>query len=112
MLVVRTMSARDRQWAAEQLLGVAEAVLVWEAAPTQDRAIRRLQVAAARGRPLCFVFAPPGAHPIAAPLRIALTPVGSDLRLDILKRRGASGAVLHLDLDRDLARSPLPTAGP
>ncbi|MBQ4855751.1 translesion DNA synthesis-associated protein ImuA [Rhodanobacter sp. B2A1Ga4] len=112
LLVVRPTSPQDRQWAAEQLLGVAGAVLLWESAPTQDRPIRRLQVAAAHGRSLCFVLAPPGAHPIAAPLRLGLTPEAGRLRVNILKRRGASGAVLHLDIDRDLDSASLPAARP
>lgn len=90
-LHVLETNAHDALWAMEQALraGCCGAVLAW---PTQvdDKALRRLQVAADSGQTLGFVFRPLQAarNPSPAPLRISVesTPTGTALR--ILKCRG------------------------
>jgi hypothetical protein len=80
---------RDALWAAEQCLrsGACAAVLCW---PLQadDRALRRLQVAAETGRSLAFAFRPfKAAHnPSPAALRVAIDAEPRQLR--VLKCRG------------------------
>jgi len=87
--VIRTKTPRDALWAAEQCLrsGACNAVLCW---PQQadDRALRRLQVAAETGQALGFAFRPLKAavNPSPAALRIALD--ASPRQLRVLKCRG------------------------
>ena len=82
-------SGRDALWAAEQCLrsGSCGAVLCW---PQQadDRALRRLQVAAETGQTLAFAYRPLEAalNPSPAALRIAVEGRPSQLR--VLKCRG------------------------
>lgn len=82
-------SERDALWAAEQCLrsGSCGAVLCW---PRQadDRALRRLQVAAETGQTLAFACRPMacGVNPSPAALRIAIDTMPSQLR--VLKCRG------------------------
>ena len=82
---------RDALWATEQCLrsGCLGAVLAW---PRQadDRALRRLQVAADGGRTPGFVFRGlrEAANPSPAALRIAVD-AGAPPRLRVLKCRGA-----------------------
>lgn len=87
--VIRTKTPRDALWSAEQCLrsGACTAVLCW---PQQadDRALRRLQVAAETGQALGFAFRPMKAavNPSPAALRIALD--ASPRQLRVLKCRG------------------------
>jgi cell division inhibitor SulA len=89
--VIRTKTPRDALWAAEQCLrsGACDAVLCW---PQQadDRALRRLQVAAETGQALGFAFRPLKAalNPSPAALRIALD--ASPRQLRVLKCRGGN----------------------
>lgn len=89
--VIRTKTPRDALWAAEQCLrsGACDAVLCW---PQQadDRALRRLQIAAETGQALGFAFRPIKAamNPSPAALRIALE--ASPRQLRILKCRGGN----------------------
>lgn len=82
---------RDALWAAEQCLrsGACSAVLCWPRS-ADDRALRRLQVAAETGRTAGFAFRPANAamNPSPAPLRIAIDVAPHRLR--VLKCRGAS----------------------
>lgn len=79
-------------WAAEQCLrsGACAAVLCWPRTG-DDRALRRLQVAAETGRANGFVFRPArmACNPSPAALRIALEP-GTPSRLRVVKCRGAA----------------------
>ena len=81
---------RDALWAAEQCLraGACSAVLCWPQ-KADDRALRRLQVAAETGRTPGFAFRPANAavNPSPAPLRIAIETTPHRLR--VLKCRGA-----------------------
>lgn len=97
--------AHDTLWAAEQALasGVPAAVLCWSQT-TDTRAVRRLQVAAAAGGALAFLFRPgrAAAEASVAPLRLQLAAgAGGRLAVSILKRRGPPlTAPLQLQLPR------------
>lgn len=82
-------SGHDAQWAAEQCLrsGCCGAVLCWPLR-ADDRALRRLQVAAEAGQSLGFAFRPltAAANPSPASLRIAIEAQPAQLR--VLKCRG------------------------
>lgn len=86
---IEAASAREALWAAEQCLrsGACSAVVCW---PQQanDRALRRLQVAAETGQALGFAFRPIKAaiNPSPAALRIALD--ASPRQVRVLKCRG------------------------
>jgi len=92
VLIVRTSSARDALWAAEQALRSAAcgAVLVWPAA-VKYAELRRLQLAAERGRAMTVFFRSPSIAAEASPaaLRLALHTAAGGLAVQILKRRGA-----------------------
>jgi cell division inhibitor SulA len=89
--VIRPRTPRDALWAAEQCLrsGACDAVLCWPQ-HADDRALRRLQVAAETGQALGFAFRPIKAamNPSPAALRIALETSPRQLR--ILKCRGGN----------------------
>jgi len=92
LLIVRTASARDALWAAEQALASAAcgAVLIWPNA-VKYAELRRLQLAAEKARALAVLFRPPRAAGEASPaaLRLALHTAAGTLAVRILKRRGA-----------------------
>ena len=89
-LQVIEANPRDALWAIEQCLrsGACSAVLGWPQ-KADDRALRRLQVAAETGRTPGFAFRPTQAamNPSPAPLRIAIETAPHRLR--VLKCRGA-----------------------
>lgn len=89
-LQVIDATPRDALWAAEQCLrsGACAAVLCWPQ-KADDRALRRLQVAAETGRTPGFAFrdAHAARNPSPAPLRIAIETAPHRLR--VLKCRGA-----------------------
>lgn len=82
-------SGRDALWAAEQCLrsGSCGAVLCW-LPQADDRALRRLQVAAETGQTLAFAYRPLAAarNPSPAALRLAVDARPAQLR--VLKCRG------------------------
>ncbi|SDK48906.1 translesion DNA synthesis-associated protein ImuA [Pseudomonas indica] len=88
-LVIVHAQERDALWAAEQCLrsGSCGAVLCW---PQQadDRALRRLQVAAESGQTLAFAYRPleEAINPSPAALRLALETRPAQIR--VLKCRG------------------------
>ncbi len=88
-LVVIEASTRDALWAAEQCLrsGSCGAVVCWPGM-VDDRALRRLQVAAETGQTLAFACRPQqaAANPSPAALRIAVDTRPAQLR--VLKCRG------------------------
>jgi cell division inhibitor SulA/protein ImuA len=105
--VVASSRQRDALWATEQALssGALGMVLSW-ATCTDAQQLRRLQVAAARGNTLMFLFRPTQARQSssAASLRLVLHP-GSHgaLDIEILKRRGAPfSRSLSLEVPRPL----------
>lgn len=83
-------------WALEQALGsgACDAALGWARQP-KPREIRRLQLAAKRGRTLGVLFRPRRAarEPSAAVLRLSLEPCAAGVRITLLKGRGAHGTV-------------------
>lgn len=87
--VVEASSPRDALWATEQCLrsGSCGAVVCWPL-KADDRALRRLQVAAESGRTLAFATRPlvEARNPSPAALRIAIDAQPSQLR--VLKCRG------------------------
>jgi hypothetical protein len=91
VLVVRTGTMS--MWAFEQSLGsgACDAVLGWARRP-HAREIRRLQLAAERGRTLGILFRPRSAarESSAAMLRMALEPVAQGARITLLKSRGGT----------------------
>ena len=88
-LAIVQATGREALWAAEQCLrsGSCGAVLCW---PKQadDRALRRLQVAAETGQTLAFAYRPleEALNPSPAALRLALE--AQPLQLRVLKCRG------------------------
>lgn len=100
VLLVRARDDVDTLWAAEQALqsGSCRAVLAW-VKRADGRQLRRLQLAAERGRTPLVMFRPPAA--LAAPSPAAL-------RLTLAA--GADGACLHLIKHRGGASSALPIA--
>ena len=86
--VIHAANPRQALWATEQCLrsGACHAVLGWPRT-ADDRALRRLQVAAETGQALGFVFRPmkAAANPSPASLRLLLEAPG---RLRVLKCRG------------------------
>ena len=105
---------RDALWAAEQCLrsGACGAVLCWPA-KADDRALRRLQVAAEAGQGIGLAFRPmPAArNPSPAALRVAIEPPaeGRSRQLRVLKCRGANAPARTIDFAPSL--SPLAAAG-
>ncbi len=87
--VIAVRETREALWAAEQILraGCCAAVVCWLHS-ANDRALRRLAVAAASGRTLGFVLRPAtaAANPSPAALRVALD--ARPARLRVLKCRG------------------------
>jgi protein ImuA len=92
LIVVRTASAKEALWAAEQALAsnACGAVLAWPRAARYAE-LRRLQVAAEGGRAPAFLFRPAEAarESSPAPLRITLDTARGELAVGIFKRRGA-----------------------
>jgi len=97
MLVVR---APEPLWALEQALasGACDAVLAWAARDPLPREIRRLQLAAERGRTLAVLFRPRRAARLSSPaiLRLVIEPCAAGVRLDLLKSRGGSRGAIEL----------------
>ncbi len=92
LIIVRTGSAKDALWAAEQALrsNACAAVLAWPASPRYEE-LRRLQLAAEGSNALALLFRPPSCarEPSPAALRIAVETREGGLALRLLKRRGA-----------------------
>jgi hypothetical protein len=92
LVIVRCRTPQDTLWAYEQALRAPECGAAFAWLPTQDeRALRRLQVAAREGRTWGALWRRPGQRggAIAAPLRLALAPHEGCLAVRVLKRRGA-----------------------
>ena len=102
--VVQAGSPRDALWASEQCLrsGSCGAVLCWPL-KADDRALRRLQVAAEAGRALGFATRPLEAarNPSPAALRIAIDAAPSQLR--VLKCRGGLAPPQAIPLEAEAA---------
>jgi len=92
IVILRTPSAKETLWAAEQALAsnACGAVLAWPRS-VKYADLRRLQIAAEGGRAPAFLFRSPEAagESSPAPLRIALGTAAGGLAVRVLKRRGA-----------------------
>jgi hypothetical protein len=97
VLVVR---APEVLWAFEQTLGsgASDMALAWAAHSPRAREIRRLQLAAERGRTLGVLFRPQRAarESSAAVLRIAVEPKPEGVRVTLLKSRGGARGSIEL----------------
>lgn len=107
VLVVRVPALMNRRrdasgvfWAFEQSLGsgACDVVMAWARPRAKD--IRRLQLAAERGRTLGVLFRPlhaarQSSHAI---LRMALEPSATGVRVTLLKSRGGVRGTFNLDL--------------
>ena len=93
LVVVRCAAPKDALWAFEQALRAPECGAAFAWLPTHDeRALRRLQVAAREGRTWGVLWRRPGQHGSAgaASLRLALAPRDGRLAVRVVKRRGAA----------------------
>jgi cell division inhibitor SulA/protein ImuA len=97
MLVVR---AAEPLWAFEQTLGsgAGDIALAWAARSPSARAIRRLQLAAERGKTLGVLFRPRRAaeESSAAVLRLAVEPKAGGARITLLKSRGGARGSIEI----------------
>lgn len=100
-LSVIQATGRDALWAAEQCLrsGSCGAVVSWPH-KADDRALRRLQVAAETGQTLAFAYRPlaEAVNPSPAALRIAIDAQPAQLR--VLKCRGGLAPAMPVPLAR------------
>jgi hypothetical protein len=95
ILVVRPSGrAPESLWAFEQTLGsgASDIALAWATRSPRARAIRRLQLAAERGKTLGVLFRPLRAaqESSAAVLRVAVEPKFDGARVTLLKSRGGA----------------------
>jgi len=101
LFVVHCREPKDALWAFDQALRAPECGAAFAWLPTHDeRALRRLQVAAREGRTWGVLWRRPGhrGNAAAAPLRLALAPHAGPqfdphfcpLAVHVLKRRGAT----------------------
>lgn len=95
-LVVRTDTAL---WAMEQTLlsGACEAVLAW-VRRAHPNSVRRLQLAAERGRSSGFLFRAlrSAREPSPAMLRLLLSPAPGGVHVELLKSRGGARGTVEL----------------
>jgi len=98
VLVVR---APEPLWAFEQTLGsgASDIALAWAARGPRIREIRRLQLAAERGKTLGVLFRPQRAIRESSPavLRMAVEPKPAGVRLTLLKSRGGARGSVELE---------------
>ena len=118
--VVHCREPKDALWAFEEALRAPECGVAFAWLATHDeRALRRLQVAAREGRTWGVLWRRPGQHgrAAAAPLRLALSPHAGSVAVPVLKRRGAElPAPVLIDIGRPgfapaLAIPPTPQLG-
>jgi hypothetical protein len=104
LFIVHCKAPKDALWAFEQALRAPECGAAFAWLSTHDeRALRRLQVAARDGRTWGALWRRPGQRgsATAAPLRLALAPKDGQLAVRVLKRRGAElPQPLLIDVDR------------
>lgn len=101
-------------WATEQALrsGASVAVLAWLRAAS-DTVLRRLQLAAEEQRCGLMLFRPEAALKQRSPaaLRLRLSRMGAETRIDILKCRGGRPAQISLPLSIDASTGAIATSG-
>jgi cell division inhibitor SulA/protein ImuA len=101
MLVVRPRGrASELLWAFEQTLGsgASDITLAWAARSPRARVLRRLQLAAERGKTLGVLFRPQRAaqESSAAVLRLAVEPKPGGARITLLKSRGGARGSIEI----------------
>jgi hypothetical protein len=100
----RPASARRGLWAFEQALGsgACDVTMAWAKHP-RAKEVRRLQLAAERGRTLGVLFRPGRAATESshAMLRMAVEPGVHGIRVTLLKSRGGVRGPVELDLRSD-----------
>jgi cell division inhibitor SulA/protein ImuA len=93
--------ANGKLWAVEQSLaaGACDLVMAWATRPGSKQ-IRRLQLAAERGRTLGVLFRPQlcARESSHAALRLAIEPAASGVRITVLKSKGGVRGSLQLSL--------------
>jgi protein ImuA len=96
-------------WAFEQVLrsGACDVALAWARAP-RARELRRLQLAAERGRTLGVLFRPRSAVREASPavLRLGLVPCATGARVTVLKGRSSDRGTIELTWPHDRPARP------
>ena len=107
LLVVRASAARQRRgcpnglWAFEQSLGsgACDIAMAWAKRP-RAKEVRRLQLAAERGRALGVLFRPQQAarESSYATLRMAIEPSAQGVRITLLKSKGGVRGCIELNL--------------
>jgi cell division inhibitor SulA/protein ImuA len=92
LLLVWPKHERESLWAVEQALrsGTCGAVLVWPQRGLKPAVLRRLQLAAASGGSLGFLFRTERAAAEYSPsaLRLQVRPAAEGMEVELLKRRG------------------------
>jgi hypothetical protein len=114
-LYIVRCDAKEALWAFEQALRAPEcgAAFAW-VATHDERALRRLQVAAREGRTWGALWRRPGQRgsATAAPLRLSLAPHEGRLAVRVLKRRGAAlPQPVLIDVAQPSLLLPAPAAG-
>jgi cell division inhibitor SulA/protein ImuA len=107
LLVVRASAARQRRgrphglWAFEQSLGsgACDIAMAWAKRP-RAKEVRRLQLAAERGRALGVLFRPQQAarESSYATLRMTIEPSAHGVRITLLKSKGGVRGCIELNL--------------
>jgi hypothetical protein len=120
LTIVLAQTPQDTLWATEQCLRsqACAAVLAW-VGTADERALRRLQLAAQAGKSWGLLYRPLRCAATASPaaLRMALAPAKDGVSVNILKRRGGpTSKPIHLRLHREprqtlsaVARTQMPS---
>lgn len=115
LVIVACRTPQDALWAFEQALRAPECGAAFAWLSTHDeRALRRLQVAAREGRTWGALWRRPGQRgsATAAPLRLALAPQDGLLAVRVLKRRGAElPQPVLIDVGNGRAEPPVGSLG-
>jgi protein ImuA len=102
--------APDSLWAFEETLGsgASDIALAWATRSPKARAIRRLQLAAVRGKTLGVLFRPLRAarESSAAVLRIAVEPKSDGARITLLKSRGGARGSIEVQWTAGWSMAP------
>jgi hypothetical protein len=101
LLLIWPKDEQESLWAVEQALrsGNCGAVLAWPQKGLKPAVLRRLQLAAASGGSLGFLFRPERAAGDYSPsaLRLQVRPAAEGVEVELLKRRGGwPGGRIHL----------------
>jgi protein ImuA len=108
--------APESLWAFEQTLGsgAGDVALAWATQSPRAREIRRLQLAAERGRTLGVLFRPRRAarESSAAVLRIVVEPRSGGVQVTLLKSRGGARGSIELAFTAQWARGAVPPRAP